>query len=275
MRFDDTSVDWLAALLTEAAKAEIMPRWRRLGADDIRRKSSAIDLVTEADEQAERFITARLKERFPGAVVVGEEAHAADPSILEGLADADLAFVIDPVDGTFNFAAGMPLFGVMLSVVAKGETVAGIIHDPVGNDFLLASRGSGAFVKDARGDLEPCRVAAAAPIAEMSGIVSWHYASEPTRSMLARNHTKFRAPFNFRCAAHEYRLLATGNAHFIVYLKLMPWDHLAGVLIHAEAGGYTARLDGSPYLPSTLEGGLLAAPDQESWHEIKRALWSE
>ena len=136
MRFDDKSVDWLAALLAEAATTEIMPRWRRLSATDIRQKTSATDLVTEADVNAERLITARLKERFPDALVVGEEAHSADPSVLNGLGEADLAFVIDPVDGTFNFAAGMPLFGVMLAVVVKGETVAGIIHDPLGKDFL-------------------------------------------------------------------------------------------------------------------------------------------
>ena len=275
MRFDDQNVDWLTALLAEAATVEIMPRWRRLSAEDIRQKTSATDLVTEADINAERFITARLRERFPDALVVGEEAHAADASVLDGLGDADLAFVIDPVDGTLNFASGMPLFGVMLAVVVKGETVAGIIHDPVGKDFIMAVRGGGAHIRHGDGRLEPCRVAPALPVGAMNGAVSWHYTKEPERSMLARNQAKFNAHFNFRCAAHEYRLLATGNGHFVVYMKLMPWDHLPGVLIHAEAGGYSARLDGSAYLPSHVGGGLLAAPDKESWQEIRRALWAD
>ncbi|MDQ6433104.1 inositol monophosphatase family protein [Mesorhizobium sp. LHD-90] len=275
MHFDDKTVDWLTALLAEAATVEIMPRWRRLGAEDIRQKTSATDLVTEADVNAERFITARLKERFPTALVVGEEAHAADASVLDGLGDADLAFVIDPVDGTLNFASGMPLFGVMLAVVVKGETVAGIIHDPLGKDFILAVKGGGAFIRHGDARLEPCRVAPPAPVSSMNGAVSWSYTREPERSMLARNQAKFNANFNFRCAAHEYRLLATGNTHFVVYMKLMPWDHLPGTLIHAEAGGYSARLDGSAYLPSHVGGGLLAAPDRESWQEIRRALWAD
>ena len=79
--------------------------------------------MTEADVNAERVITKALKARYPDALVVGEEAHAEDPSILPKLGDADLAFVIDPVDGTINFASGLPLFGVMLAVVVKGETV--------------------------------------------------------------------------------------------------------------------------------------------------------
>jgi len=273
MRFDDKSVDWLAALLAEAATTEIMPRWRRLSANDIRQKTSATDLVTEADVNAERLITARLKERFRDALVVGEEAHSADPSMLNGLGEADLAFVIDPVDGTFNFAAGMPLFGVMLAVVVKGETVAGIIHDPLGKDFLLALRGAGAHIRHADGRLERCHVAEPKPISAMNGVASWNYLNEPERSMVARNLAKFGAFFNYRCAAHEYRLLATGNGHFVAYQRLMPWDHLPGVLIHAEAGGYSARLDGSAYLPSHVGGGLIVAPDKESWREIKQALW--
>jgi fructose-1,6-bisphosphatase/inositol monophosphatase family enzyme len=273
MRFDDKSVDWLTALLAEAAAKEIMPRWRRLEEGDIRQKSSAIDLVTEADEQAERYITAELRKRYPEALVVGEEAHAADPSVLNGLGDADLAFVIDPVDGTMNFAAGLPLFGVMMAVVVKGETVAGIIHDPLGKDFLLAVRGGGAHIRYKNGDTRSCKVSDPAPVSEMTGAVSWSYMKEPERSLVAGNMAKLRAYFNYRCAAHEYWLLASGFAHFVVYQKLMPWDHLPGSLIHAEAGGYVARLDGSPYMPSHVGGGLLAAPDKESWREIKRALW--
>ncbi len=68
--------------------------------------------------------------------------------------------------------------------------------------------------------------------------------------------------------------MASGHAHFIVYNKLMPWDHLAGCLIHAEAGGYSARFDGSAYRPGHLDGGLLVAPDRASWNELRKVLWA-
>ncbi|TIW45189.1 MAG: inositol monophosphatase, partial [Mesorhizobium sp.] len=90
-----------------------------------------------------------------------------------------------------------------------------------------------------------------------------------------RNQTKALSQFGYRCAAHEYRLLASGHAHFVVYNKLMPWDHLAGVLIHQEAGGYAARIDGSAYLPSHVDGGILVAPDKDSWQELRRELWAD
>ncbi|CCV13336.1 inositol monophosphatase family protein [Mesorhizobium sp. STM 4661] len=275
MTFDDTAIDWLAELLSDTAKAEIMPRFRRLNEGDIRQKTSAADLVTEADVNAERLITARLRERYPQAMIVGEEACSDNPELLEGLGDADLAFVIDPVDGTFNFASGVPLFGVMLGVVVKGETVAGIIHDPVGQDWLIGAKGAGSHIRHAHGSIEKVQVAEPVAMSQMTGAVSWQYLPEPERSRLARNQTKTLSQFNYRCAAHEYRLLASGHGHFVVYNKLMPWDHLAGVLIHAEAGGYTARFDGSAYLPSHLGGGIIVAPDRESWHELRRELWAE
>lgn len=275
MRFDEKQIDWLAELLSNAAEKEIMPRFRKLGQGDIRLKTSAADLVTEADVNAELFITAELKSRFPDAVIVGEEACSDNPDLLKGLGEADLAFTIDPVDGTFNFASGVPLFGVMLAVVVKGETVAGIIYDPMGKDWLLASKGSGAHIRQTNGDMSAVKVAPAAAIDQMTGSISWQYTAEPLRSRLARNHSKFLSQIGYRCAAHEYRIIATGGAHFAVYNKLMPWDHLPGALIHQEAGGYLARWDGSAYLPSHVDGGLLVAPDKESWLEIQTALWQE
>ena len=128
----------LANLLQEAAAIEIMPRFRNLSSGDVRMKTEAIDLVTEADEAAERLIKARINDVVPGALFIGEESVAADPALLDKLAGADLAVIVDPIDGTFNYAAGMPLFGVMASVVSGGETIAGIIYDPMGNDWVIA-----------------------------------------------------------------------------------------------------------------------------------------
>jgi fructose-1,6-bisphosphatase/inositol monophosphatase family enzyme len=274
MIFDDSHVDMLADLLSETAKAEIMPRFRRLEKGSVRRKTSRDDLVTEGDIAAERAISKVLRQRYPGALIVGEESVSDNPALLHGLADADLAFIVDPIDGTFNFASGLPLFCVMLAVTVKGETVAGIIHDPVGGDWVLATLGGGSFTRDAAGALAPARVADPVPVSEMTGALSWQFLAEPDRSRVAANYTRCLAPMNYRCVAHEYRLLAQGHADFGLYTSLMPWDHLAGTLIHAEAGGHVAKLDGTPYRPGDAsDGRLLAAPDSNSWRELKRLLW--
>jgi fructose-1,6-bisphosphatase/inositol monophosphatase family enzyme len=203
MTFDDTAIDWLAGILADAAQTEIMPRFRRLGDGEIRQKTSAADLVTEADVNAERLITARLRERYPSAMVVGEEACSDKPALLDGLGDADLAFVVDPVDGTFNFASGVPLFGVMLAVVVKGETVAGIIHDPVGKDWLIGAKGAGSHIRHVHGSLETVRVTAPAPISEMTGSVSWQYMAghgwPATRRRSCRNSPTVARRMNTAC----------------------------------------------------------------------------
>jgi 3'-phosphoadenosine 5'-phosphosulfate (PAPS) 3'-phosphatase len=129
-------IDWLANLLRDTAKAEILPRFRHLDAGMVKQKSEAIDLVTEADEEAERRIKAEMTRAYPDVLFVGEESVAADESLLDALDEAELAVVVDPVDGTANFAAGLPLFAVMASVVRKGETIAGIIYDPMGDDWV-------------------------------------------------------------------------------------------------------------------------------------------
>jgi fructose-1,6-bisphosphatase/inositol monophosphatase family enzyme len=271
MRFDHRMATDVAMLLRDATRAEILPRFRRLTAGAIRTKSGPMDLVTDADEAAERQITRDLLVRFPGAVIVGEEACATDPNLLSKLAGADLAFVVDPVDGTANFAAGVPLFGCMAAAIVKGEVVASWIHDPLGDDTAVALRGEGAWIEqgDHRTEL---RVAAPVPVEQMIGAVSWTWLQEPLRSQITSRLSRLASGVQFRCAAHEYRLVASGGAHLTVYNRLMPWDHLPGWLLHREAGGYSARFDGSEYLPTHTGGGLIAAPDKASWQAIKAAL---
>jgi fructose-1,6-bisphosphatase/inositol monophosphatase family enzyme len=274
MRIDMKAARDVAETLRAATRREILPRFRRLAAGDVRAKSGPLDLVTEADEAAERMIEAALRARFPGCVVVGEEATAADAGLLSKLAGAELAFVVDPVDGTANFAAGMPLFGCMAAAFVRGEVVGAWIHDPLGDDTAVALRGEGAWFEDPEGRrLAELRVASPVPVDRMVGAVSWGYLKEPQRTQVASRLPRLAGTLNYRCAAHEYRLAASGHAHLLFYNKLMPWDHAPGWLLHREAGGYAARFDGSPYEAGHhIAGGLICAPDRASWQEARDAL---
>jgi fructose-1,6-bisphosphatase/inositol monophosphatase family enzyme len=117
------------------------------------------------------------------------------------------------------------------------------------------------------------RVAAPAPVSELTGLTAWYHLPEPERSRLAANLAKVKAAFSYRCAAYEYRLLAEGSCHFAVFSKLMPWDHAAGVLLHEEAGGYSARFDGLPYRPADYDGGMISAPDRATWTALRATLF--
>ena len=263
----------VATLLRQASRAEILPRFRRLAQGAVRTKSGPLDLVTDADEAAERMIEAGLYRLFPGCAVVGEEAAAADPAVMDRLADADLAFVVDPVDGTANFAAGLPLFATMAAAVVKGEVVGAWIHDPLGDDTAIALRGEGAWIADPEGrPMADLRVAASAPLERMVAAISWGFLPPPLRGQVTARFPRFAGVVGYRCAAHEYRWVAGGHGHVLLYNRLMPWDHLPGWLLHREAGGYSARFDGSAYLPTHRDGGLICAPDRDSWEAVRHAL---
>lgn len=264
----------LANILQEAAMEEILPRFRNLGDDDVRMKSEAIDLVTEADEAAERLIASRIRELMPTALFVGEESVAKDESLLAKLGEADLAVVVDPIDGTYNFASGLSIYGVMLSVVSKGETVAGIIYDPMGNDWVIAEKGSGSWLCSANGEQRQMQVAVAPEFEQLIGIANTSYFDIDVRRKILSNLADIRLFTSYRCAAHEYRIFADGHIHFVMYNKLMPWDHLAGTLISQEAGAYAARLDGSEYKPFHTDGGLLLAPEKETWKLLREKIFT-
>jgi len=126
-----------------------------------------------------------------------------------------------------------------------------------------------------RPDGEAVRIAFAdpKPLPAMVGVASVAFLPAEARPRVLGNLAKARMFANYRCAGHEYRTLASGHLDFAMYNKLMPWDHLAGTLIATEAGGYVARLDGSPYLPSHVDGGLLVTADRDTWQLLRREVF--
>jgi fructose-1,6-bisphosphatase/inositol monophosphatase family enzyme len=261
-------IDRVSAIIRDVAEAEILPRFRRLASADIREKGPG-DLVTVADEESERQLTRRLMELVPNSVVIGEEAVAADQKVLDRVFGEAPVWIVDPVDGTSNFAAGKPAFGVIVAYVQRGETLAGWIHDPLGKRTAIAMKGEGAWSGSDR-----LRTTPAASLPDMSGILSSRYFDKETRDRLDDRKQQLARTFSLRCAAHEYLTLNSGEAHFSLYRRIMPWDHAAGTLMHAEAGGYHAKLNGDAYTPADREGGLLLAPDRETWTALRDLLFA-
>ncbi len=260
------------ALLREVSRTEIMPYFKHLGGGDVRSKSGPLDPVTVADEAAERALYAGLRALFPGDDVIGEEAVAQGTARIERLAEPGRVWVVDPIDGTANFAAELPLFGVMAALVEEDEVKAGFIFDPVSDDCAVALAGQGAWLEAANGTRRSLRVAEPLPVGQMFGSMSWRYMEEPLRSHVLHRLDRLAAVTDYRCAAHQYRMLAGGHCHVQMFRKLLPWDHAAGWLLHREAGGYSRHFDGTEYRPSHITGGLLLAPDATSWEALANAL---
>lgn len=272
MKISEDLLAGLMADMRETAVSEILPRFRGVTADAIRAKTAPDDVVTDADLGAERLLGQKLPQRLPGIVIVGEEAVSEDRTILDRIGSEQLVAIIDPVDGTWNFAHGVPLFGSILAIVSEGQTIAGIIHYPVSGDFLVARPGEGAWHVAADGRRTRLRVAASSPIAEMHGFVPLHMYEPAFQKELAPRLLRFSRTTTWRCSAFEYRMLATGAMSFCLNEGLAPWDHAAGALIHKEAGGYGALTSGEVYAPTMTKGHLLLAPDKASWMAVNAAL---
>jgi fructose-1,6-bisphosphatase/inositol monophosphatase family enzyme len=116
------------------------------------------------------------------------------------------------------------------------------------------------------------QVARPVPVDQMVGSLSWRYMTEPMRSQVLHRLDRLAAVTDYRCAAHQYRMLAAGHCDMQLFRKLLPWDHAAGVLMHREAGGYGKQFDGSDYKPSVIDGGLLLASDAASWDALAEAI---
>ena len=259
--------DFVTRTVRAVAKAEIMPRFRRLAPGAVMQKTGPQDLVTEADLAAEGALTAALQARFPGALVVGEEAISADPDLRHHMAEAADCFVIDPVDGTWNFAHGLPCFGVIIARLSHGVPVYGLIHDPISDDWVTGWTGGGAWLMSDAG-ARPLRVRAPAPLAWTSGYAAPWFLPPAQRRALALALCDTERVFSLRCAAQEYRMLAQGHMGYALSAMLHPWDHAAGALIVAEAGGHVRFLDGAPYTAARMTGHLLAAPDPATWDAL-------
>ncbi|WP_112321717.1 inositol monophosphatase family protein [Oceanibium sediminis] len=267
-KVDQDLEDRLVALVRETARLDILPHFRSLPAASIETKTNENDLVTIADKASERRLTEALAGILPSALVVGEEAASADPGLLDLLGGADLAVIVDPVDGTWNFARGLPLFGIILSVVQGGRTVLGLHYDPITDAWLAARAGQGAFHCTPDGARR--RLSIDPEARGTNGFVPIFLFPKRLRSRVGPLLERYDRIMSFRCSCHEYWLLAEGHVDFSLSGTPKPWDHAAGELIYREAGGYAAMLaDGQPYSAALQTGYLLAARSRQQWEALR------
>ena len=257
-------------VVRRAAKSEILPRFRRLSSADIRTKSRADDLVTDADTAAEAMIARALQIAFPSALVIGEEAVSTKPKLLDGIADAQLAFHVDPVDGTWNFAHGLALFGVIIAATRYGKPVFGMIYDPIADDWAIAAEDGTPQLQRPFGPARDLKAAMGKPLEELCGYIPLHQFRTTLKSKLAATLPSFASTHTLRCSAHEYRMIAQGHVDFLLTESLHPWDHAAGALICERAGCHVEMLDGGDYSANRLTGNLLVAPDRTTWNKLQK-----
>ena len=256
----------VTALIRETAAAVILPRFRALAPGEIREKKPG-DFVTIADTEAEEMLSRLLTGLLPGSVVCGEEGVARDRAVLATLDGAAPVWVIDPVDGTCNFAHGRAAFAVIVALVENGVTRAGWIHEPLTGATVHAVKGSGAWIDGRRAVVDAAR-----PLGEQTGSAYGQLGGRGAACKLLTDGGTVGGVRNTGCGGLDYILMARGETHFKYSSASLPWDHAAGMLIMSEAGAVTRFADGSPYDLHRHASPLLIAPGEESWQGLSRAL---
>ena len=201
-------------------------------------KGAPTNLVTEMDRRAEAEILGRLRDSFPADAILSEETGAA-------AGRSGRRWIVDPLDGTTNYAHGLPLFGVSIALEAERRVVLGVVYDPSRDELFVAERGQGAMLQDA-----PIRVSPTASLDESLLVTGFPYNIRQTHDTNLPEYAAFsvraRAVRRLGAAVLDLAYVACGRFDGFWELQLGAWDVAAGALLVEEAGGRVTGIDGGP-----------------------------
>lgn len=253
-------------LMRRIGRDVLMAHFQKLDAADIEEKAPD-DYVTIADKQSEAQLIEGLTALIAGSHVVGEEGVAADPALVTE-ATVGTAWIVDPLDGTGNFAAGRTPFAIMVALAEGGVVQAGWILDPVTRRMCHAVLGGGAFIDNQR--IEARATNGAQPI---GALATRFLPAEVRTQVMARAEGYISIVDIPHCAGEQYPRLVLGTNDLALFWQAKPWDHAPGALFLEEAGGRIARIDGEPYRLGDDRPGLLAAASPRLWDEAAERLF--
>ncbi len=253
----------VAELMRETAAAELLPRFRNLAREEIRQKRPG-DFVTVADVASEQRLASGLAKILPGVPVVGEEATETDPGLLQLIGrPGESCWIVDPLDGTANFAAGRDRFAMIVGLVQDGVTVCGWILDVPNDRMAVALKGQGVALD---GTVVQARQTDRAP----NGLVGHRIRKEFGRQLTESQRRQLGELTTLNCAGREYIEILSGRFDFCLYRMTKPWDHAAGALMLAEAGGSAERFNGEVYRPADrLDAGIIGATSDKVLAEVR------
>lgn len=254
-------IDRVSEAIVTICTEEMVPRFRALDAEEISSKDGG-DVVTIVDTICERRLIGALTALLPGSMAVGEEGVAADSSLLDRLAGSGDIWLIDPLDGTRNFANGVADFASMVALVRNGQVVAGWIYIPSTGIMAVAERGGGTLIDGVRRSWQDRK-----PVSEMAGVYNIP-ASGPRRERLLVLRGSTKSQTSVGCAGSAYVNLIRGVADFATFNKLHPWDHAPGSVMVEEAGGVARLVDGTPYSVALRKGPMIAAQSENDWQTL-------
>lgn len=247
-------LDTLCGLVREAARAELLPRFTRV----TQQHKADGSILTEADLAIDARLRADLAQHWPGIAFLSEEMDTAAQEALLQSSDQAL-WCLDPLDGTSNFAAGIPCFGVSLALLSAGESQLGVIYDPIRDECYSAQRGRGARLNGVALQTAPIDL----ELERCVALIDFKRLSTELRRRLIEA-PPYHSQRNFGSCALEWAWLAAGRGHVYLHGGQKLWDFAAGSLLLDEAGGASFTLDGETVFRAGLRPRSVAAsPDPE------------
>lgn len=260
------NIQQIEDVLKDCVQTYILPRFQSLQDEEVNTKTGASDLVTIADIEAEAALDRILPDLYPGSVVIGEESVSrGDKSLVDLSSFEGVSWIVDPVDGTYNFVHGRKEFAIMLARVENGETTHAWIYDIPGDRMLGSEKGSGTVIN---GEIQKFDSDTIIPINNADGFAGRKYFPKILKDNVDNLDAAVSSLSSLSCAGHEYFRLITGEKQFSIYTRTRPWDHLAGSLCLTEAGGISKQWDQQAYKPTDEKVGIINACNQQLWDSL-------
>lgn len=252
-------VDVLLALIRETAKTELLPRFARAE----RRFKDDGSIVTSADLAVQERLAEAIARLSPDVPLLAEEMTEARQGAL--LADSGNTFwCLDPLDGTSNFAAGIPFFAISLALIVEGSPAFGLVYDPIRDECFWAQRGCGAWLDQRQ--LQPA--ALDLPLRRCMAMIDTKRLGERAARFIV--NPPYSSQRSFGSVALEWCWLAAGRCQIYVHGRQALWDYAAGLLILEEVGGQAMTLEGDPvFVPRLVSRTVLAASNPRLFDEAR------
>lgn len=236
----------LKNIIVDVAKKELLPRFANVSHTRKADKS----IVTEADIAAQKNITAQLINNWPEIQLLGEEMTVEQQEKI--LATEHAIWCLDPLDGTTNFAAGIPYFAISLALIFRGEVILGAVYDPVRNEYFFAQKNKHNEIAVTLNDQILNLPDSKTSLANSVAIVDLKRLSKDLVTRVA-TQPPFASQRNFGASALDWCWMAAGRAHLYLHGKQNIWDYAAGEFIFRAAGGKSATLDNEAVFKQALE----------------------
>ncbi len=259
MKYD---LNQLYEIIHHGAQRHIKPHFQHLHQNQIHVKNTS-DIVTQCDWDMEQYLCDNMQKYYKNWVILGEETYQKNPEIFTNLQQNEWVIMIDPIDGTRNFAEGRPEFCVLLAIYHYGQVVASLTYLPLTGQCAICERGSGAWWHDGP-PFQPLPQANI-PFNQLIGHGNFIIFPEERREAIKG---QFHSLQRLRCAGIDFLEQAQGLRHFSLYRFLWWWDHAAGCLLLRECGGMVGLLDGE-YIGHDNSKNLCTAQNPAIFQALK------